>query len=243
MPEVIRRSSRRLAEIVRGDGAWADSLRNGEVGLDLPTAALAVVLAGAYGLGMGIFTLVHGVSSWPQQLAANVVKVPVLALISFALTCPAFFAANALGGLGLTAKGAFRLWAAAFVVFAAVLGALAPAAGLVSVLCNYSFAMLINLAFFAAAGLTAFAFVLRSVRVLHETGGRADAGPGRATRLRLAFAAWAVALALAGLQVGWRMRPLIGWRDAPFAWYRADGMTLWDGIRSEVFNIITAGGV
>jgi hypothetical protein len=230
-------------EIVRGEGDWAASLRTGEVGIDLPTTALAVALTAVYGLGMGIFGVVHGVGYWQQQLMANVVKVPVLALVSFALACPVFLAANALGGLGLPVRTALRLWAATFVAFAAVLGALAPATGLVSVVCNYSFATLINLGFFAAAGLTAVAFVLRSVGILHGSRRGPDASPGRSIRLRLAFAAWAVGFALVGLQVGWRMRPLIGWYDTGFGWYRADGMTLWDGVRSEILNIITAGGV
>ena len=162
--------------------------------LDVPTAALAVALTALYGLGMGVFGVAHGVGTWQEQLLANVVKVPVLALLSFVLTCPAFFAANALGGLRLPAIAALRLWAATFAVFAAALGALAPATGIVSVVCNYSFATLINLAFFAAAGLTAVrAFILRSVRVLHAAGD-GTARPTRASPIRLlvAFAGWAV---------------------------------------------------
>lgn len=241
---MLARSSRRLVGIVRGDGAWAASLRCGEVGLDVPTAALAVALTAIYGLGMGIFGVAHGVGTWQEQLLANVVKVPVLALLSFVLTSPAFFAANALGGLGLPAMAALRLWAATFAVFAAVLGALAPATGIVSVVCNYSFATLINLAFFTAAGLTAVAFIFRSVRVLHASGGGSVA-PSRARPIRplAAFAAWAVVFGIVGAQVGWRMRPLIGWHAAPFGWYRVDGMSLWDGVVSEIHNILTVGGV
>ena len=241
---MVRRSSRRLIGIVKGDEAWAAPLRSGVVALDAPTTALAVVLTAAYGLGMGIFAVVHGVESWQAQLLANMVKVPALALLSFALTCPAFFAAGALGGLGLSPGSTLRLLGATFAVFAAVLGALAPAAGLVSLVCNYSFTTLINLAFFAAAGLTAVAFVMRSAGVLYRAqGGSAGAPMARPIRPLVAFALWAVVFGLVGAQIGWRMRPLIGWRDAPFRWYRADGMTLWDGIVSEICNILTVGGV
>ncbi len=237
---MIGRSSRRLVGIVRNDGEWAVALRSGEVAFDLPTAALAVAPMALYGVGMGTFAVAHGLDSWKVQILASAVKVPTLALVSFALTCPVFFAANAVGGLRLPAISALRLWAATFAVFAAVLGCLAPATGLVSLVCNYSFATLINLAFFTAAGLTAVGFVLRSVGVLK---GSARGPAGRRNRALLAFAGWAVVFALVGAQVGWRMRPLIGWRDATFIWFRLDGMSLWDGVTSEIYNILTVGGV
>ena len=203
-------------------------------------AALAVAATSAYGLGMGAFGLAHGVETWREQLLANALKVPTLAALSFGLTCPIFLAAGALGGLRLPVTAALRLWAAAFAVFAAVLGALAPATGVVSVVCNYSFATLINLGFFAAAGLAAVAFVLRSVGTLHDA---TSPGAGRPLRPLIAFAGWALLFGVVGAQIGWRMRPLIGWHAAPFGWYRADGMSLWQGVVSEIHNILTVGGV
>jgi hypothetical protein len=238
---VIRRSVCRLVGIVKGDGEWSESLRSGEVTLPVSTAALAVTLTAVYGLVMGAFGVAHGVATWREQLLANVVKVPALALASFALSVPAFFAANALGGLRLPARDALRLWAATFAVFAAVLGALVPAAGVVSVVCNYSFATLINLVFFAVAGLTSVDFLLRSVGTLHRS--RAVPAVAKPARLLVAFGCWALVLAVFGVQIGWRMRPLIGWHDAPFGWFRTDGMSLWDGVASEIHNILTDGGV
>jgi hypothetical protein len=237
------RSLRSLVGLLRGDDAWVVPLRRGEIVLDTPgVAAWSILLVAAYGLGIGTFGVMHGVGSWPIQLVASAVKIPVVVLLVFALTCPLFIAACAFGGLGLSAGSAFRFCVATFAAFATVLGALTPVTTVVSVVCNYSFTTLINLAFFAAAGLGAATFVFRTVGQLACARAGSD-GRRRPIRAWVALAAWCIAFGLIGLQIGWRMRPLIGWRDVPFRWYRADEMSLWDGIVSEIYNILIGGGV
>lgn len=240
----LKRTVQQLSRFTRdGAGQFGASPRDDVVQDVLPVAALSLAMTAAYGLGLGIFGLSHGLASWRIQLVASVVKIPVWTLMMFVVTCPAFFAANALSGLRLSPEAAFRLCAATFTVFAAVLGVFAPITGMVSFACNYSFTILINAAMIGIAGLTAVTFlgqiVLRLAREIEAspTGSRL-----RLARPLIAFAAWAVVFALVGAEFGWRMRPLVGWREEPFAWYRSDSMTLWQGIQSEIFNIITSGG-
>ena len=234
--------------MLREREGWTDALRRGSVDVHGPaTAIMILALPAIYGLGVGLFGPAHGVASWRTQLLSTVAKLPTLTFLSFLATLPAFFAARWLGGLRLTPGGTLRLCLATFGVFAAGLGLLAPVTAAVSVLCNYSFTTLLNLVFLAASGLWSVGFLLRSVRRLAEgLAGREDASarPARRTRRPVAaFMAWAMVFGLVGAQLGWRMRPLVGWRDVPFGWFRlGDDMTLWEGIASELYNIFHSGG-
>jgi hypothetical protein len=236
----LNRALRQVSQLLRDREEWAGPSRRGEVRLDAVSAAtLALTSAAAYGLCVGLFGLAHGLASWRIQMLATTVKLPALTVMMFLATCPVFFAANAIGGLRLPPGATLRLSVATFAVFAAVLGLFAPITAAVSVLCNYSFATLINAAMIATAGFAAVAFLLHNVRRLARAKG---ATPTGARRPLAAFAAWAIVFAMVGAEFGWRIRPLVGWREEPFRWYRTDGMTLWEGIRSEIQNILTDGG-
>lgn len=239
---------RQLMRLIKSDPSWVEPLRRGEVDLEpVGMATLAIALTAAYGLAMAAFAAAKAQEAWATQLLASALKVPVLTILTFAATYPAFVLANRLGGLRLRPRAVLRLCLATFAVYAASLGALAPAIALCSVVCNYSFTILINVAFFAASGLAAAAYLLRWVGDLSQAPDAARspvAGPGgRPLRPRVAFAAWVVVFGLVGSQLGWMMRPLVGWRTLPFSWFRTDGMTLWEGIGSEIQNIWYSGGV
>lgn len=245
MFRMFNRTIQQLSRFTREGGEPLRATPQAEVVLDvLPAAILSLAMTAAYGLGMGVFGLAHGLDSWQIQMLASVVKIPTWTFLMFVVTCPAFFAANALGGLRLSRGATFRLCVATFTVFALVLGAFAPMTGLVSLVCNYSFTTLINAFMIAIAGVTAVIFLGQNVgRLARVTEASPNGARPRLARPMVAFAGWAVVFAFVGAEFGWRMRPLVGWREEPFGWYRTDSMTLWQGIQSEIHNIVTSGGV
>ncbi|MET0970384.1 MAG: hypothetical protein ABWY18_14380 [Tardiphaga sp.] len=197
-------------------------------------AALTVVCAALFGASLTTYVMLMPGNPYIMQVVSSSIKVPALLII-----CPmvALYPTLFLSRLFEKQLGASSLMTAAFscIVFSAVfLACCAPVMALLNTLGNYTLVILASYAAFGAAGLAgtiAFYYKLRR-----------DAVRGLAPRSALKISAiWLVLYGVVCAEVGWSIRPLVGWTGQPFEWYRADSVQLWQQLFNEVDNLHVGG--
>lgn len=165
----------------------------------------------AYGAVMGAYA---GLSPdrW-QQMLYSAIKVPLLILVSFALSVPSFYVFHALLGLSRDFPAALRGLAATQSAMAIILASLAPLTALwyVSV-ADYNAAITFNGLMFATASLSAQILLRRHYAPLIA------ANP----RHRWMLVVWLLVYIFVAIQFAWVMRPFIGDPDQPPQFFRRD---------------------
>jgi hypothetical protein len=186
-----------------------------------------------------------------MQLISSTVKTPALYLLTLAVTFPSLYVFSALLNARLSLAGTLRIVLASIAVTTAVLASLGPITGFFSLTTkSYDFIKLLNVVFFAAAGIIGLRFLLIILRRLESAGKANTSSPAPADpafspaqnapteprALSVAprvqgseedetagkvFRAWLVLYALVGMQMAWVLRPFIGTPGMGFTWLRA----------------------
>jgi hypothetical protein len=183
-----------------------------------------------YGAVMGSFGVAGDRLLQPVYSAT---KVPMLLLVTFALSLPSFWVLNALLGLAGDFGEVLRALIATQAVLTIVLASLSPLTVLwyVSV-ANYHAAILFNAAMFGVASFAAQWSLRRQYRPLIAR------NPRHRTMLR----GWLIIYAFVGIQLGYLLRPFIGDPTQPVAFFRADSWgnayifvleTLWKALHGQ----------
>lgn len=212
----------------------------------------AIILALIYGAFMGLFAVLNRTPPCTMQLISSTVKTPALYLLTLAVTFPSLYVFSALLNARLSLAGTLRIVLASIAVTTAVLASLGPITGFFSLTTkSYDFIKLLNVVFFAAAGIIGLRFLLIILRRL-ESAGKANTSspapadpafspaqnppteppraPSVAPRVQRSeedetagkvFRAWLVLYALVGMQMAWVLRPFIGTPGMGFTWLRA----------------------
>ena len=218
---------RQADDVLRSGGAPAAGSRPDRV---LGGYLTLLVLFGLlYGGVMGTFGGVTG--SRALQPVYSAVKVPLLLLVTFALSLPSFFVLNTLLGVRDDFPVVLRGLAATQAGLTIVLASLAPfTAFWYASSADYSQALAFNALVFAAASVAAQGLLRRWYRPL----------VARNPRHRALLRAWLVIYAFVGIQMAWVLRPFVGHPAAPTrffrygaAWgnaYEHVARTLWEAI-------------
>jgi hypothetical protein len=161
-----------LDDLLRGRKTEAGILAEGTGHLSIGHSLTAsIVLALIYGAFMGVCALLNRTPPCYQQFIASMVKVPALYLLTLAVTFPSLYVFSALLNARLSLTGTLRIVLASVAITTAVLASLGPITGFFSLTTSsYPFIKLLNVAFFAAAGLIGLRFLLTILHRL-ETGG------------------------------------------------------------------------
>jgi hypothetical protein len=178
-----------------------------------PGRVLALVLLTGflYGGAMGSYGGLGGDRPW--QVVYSAVKVPLLLWGTFLLALPSFFVLNTLLGVRGDFGQVVRALVGCQVGLTVVLAALAPYTLLWYASFNgYHEAILFNALMFAVASVAAQQLLWRSYRPLIAC----------RPRHRLLLRLWLVAYAFVGIQLGWILRPFVGYPDAPVQFFRQD---------------------
>lgn len=171
--------------------------------------AIATAAAMLYGVAMGSYGLITGGAS--VQMLYGALKVPILLLVTFALTLPSFLVINTLLGLRGDLRQVLGALLLTQTIVAVALVSLAPLTVFWYVsFRDYNNAILFNAAMFALASLTAQQPLRARYRELIRRDKR------HATMLKL----WIVGYAFVGIQMAWVLRPFIGKPGAPPQFFR-----------------------
>lgn len=186
----------------------ADLARGGVFGRQI---GCAILFGGIYGCLMGTFS---GLSPDHRiQLLYSTIKVPLLLLVSFALSVPPFFVMNSLIGLRNDFGDALRALAATQAGLTVILASLGPFTVVwYLTLDDYSTAVAFNGAMFAIASVAA-QFLLRRFY-----------GPliARSIKHRALLVLWLIVYAFVTVQMAWVLRPFIGDPRVPPQFLRPD---------------------
>jgi len=189
----------------------------------LVAATTTIVFLGAfYGAAMGAYGLssgaVAGRALWPIGFGA--LKVPLLLLMTGALSLPPFFVLYTLSGLRDDFSLVLRALLATQIGLSAILASLAP----FTLLCyfslpassaNYAFAVLWNFAIFALASTLSQTILRFHLRPLWRRDAR---------HLKL-LRAWMVIYSFIGVQLAWVLRPFVGDPSGALSFLRADAFS------------------
>ena len=199
-----------------GDGARRDGL--------LQLLALVAVFGLIYGAVMGTFGGVRGERA--LQLLYSGLKVPLLLLVTFALSLPSFFVLNTLLGVRNDFTRALRALVATQAVLTIVLASLAPFTALWYASSGaYRPAILFNAAMFAVASFAAQGLLRRWYAPLVAIN----------PRHRILLRVWIVIYAFVGVQMAWVLRPFVGDPNQPTRFFRAGA---WGNAYVEVARMV-----
>jgi hypothetical protein len=194
--------------ILRGREWTAGSSRRGPASL-WPLCGFVVGCGLLYGAAMGVFGGFGGDRVW--QVVYSAVKVPLLLVVTFALSLPSFFVLNTLLGVRGDFLQALRALAASQAALTIILLSLAPLTLVwYASSDDYPQAILFNAFMFAIATAGAQVLLRRAYRPLIE----------RSLRHRALLRIWLMVYAFVGIQTGWMLRPFVGAPGAPVQFFR-----------------------
>lgn len=169
---------------------------------------LVIGLGTTYGAAMGLYSLGHGRE---LQILFSAVKVPLLLLVTFAISLPSFFVLNTLLGTRDDFREALRAHIQAQASLTLVLVSLAPFTLFWYVTNDqYQQAILFNAGMFGIASLAGQVVLQRLYRPLIE----------RNRRHLILLRAWLFLYAFVGVQMGWVLRPFIGQPGSEVRFFR-----------------------
>ncbi|NQT85571.1 hypothetical protein HQ560_02335 [bacterium] len=229
---------RELDDLLRGKRTGKEALAEGVDKLPLKSyLKAAVALGAAYGLCMGLFSLLSRDAPAWGHLFAVTAKVPLLFALTLVVTFPSLYVFSALLGVRLGPADTLRIIVSALTINLAVLASFGPITAFFTLsTTSYYFIKLLNVFFFGLAGLIGLKFLITALERLEtsrtpavspekekppepepstETPASAAPPPFLPARLRNrtmaqnVFQVWIVLYALVGAQMGWILRPFI----------------------------------
>lgn len=240
----MRRFFQAIDRLLRGKLTSAESLAAGRI--DARAGELVViglVLGCAYGAAMGLYAVMRSGHPSALQLFATTLKVPVLFLLTLAVTYPSLYVVSALFDSRLRHAETLRLLLISICVNLALLASLGPVTAFFTLSTeSYDFMKVLNVAFFGIAGCVGLGFLVRALQRVFGSDADRPPGPRPAVvvegvaveesprRLlrppepnrapRRIFAVWVVIYGAVGAQMGWILRPFIGSPELEFTWFR-----------------------
>lgn len=235
----MRKMLGEVDQLLRGALTREDDLRDGRVGGRTWSLIAAGLLLGiAYGAFMGLYAVLRTKAPSLPQLGATMVKVPLLFLLTLAVTFPSLYVASALVQSSLRLLPTARLLLMAVVVNLALLASFGPVTGFFTLSTeSYPFMILLNVVFFGASGLAGLAFLRRALgSVLDPPDSKARAA---ASRGKSVFLVWIIIYGAVGAQMGWILRPFIGSPDLPFTFFRSRESSFFEGVLRAFANLFS----
>ncbi len=252
-----------LDQLLRGELTRLSSLKRDGIAISpRRLSQVIVVLAMSYGFCMGTFALFRAQGPGVRQLAASMVKLPLLFFLTLLVTLPSLYVFNALVGSRLTPAAVIRLLVASLGVMVAVLASLGPIVAFFSVsTTSYPFMVLFNVVVFGVSGVLGLMFLLQTLQRLSvldletarepapapdhiqgsEPSSPLDPLEGRVLgkHVKVVFQVWVVVFALVGAQMGWVLRPFIGHPAAPFVWLRGRESNFFQAVLQHIHNLFS----
>lgn len=165
-----------IDELLRGRLTRAADLRRGTIEIPIRTLAVAGIALGAlYGLCMGLYAPLRAENASVVQVLATTAKVPLLFLLTLVVTYPSLYVVSALFDSRLRHGATLRLLLAAMTANLALLASLGPVTAFFT-LCteSYSFMIVLNVGFFAVAGLVGLGFLRKALDAVFEAEAAAE---------------------------------------------------------------------
>ena len=169
--------------------------------------SVSFAMSAIYGAVMGATNLLQG-SGMPlwgkfMMIAITAIKVPALFLITLAIVFPPVYVSNAFAGARLTFRRVLATLLASLAITSTMLASMASVAFFFALTSrSYDFIKLLNVLFFAYAGLCGLTYLNRNIKLTVRQG-----GAGVSTRIAVL---WLFLYMFVGTQLAWVLRPFVG---------------------------------
>jgi len=156
--------------LLRGRDTSTKVLDGGTSHLRLSSYVTAIILLGAFcGACMGLFGVVNREQAEPMQMLASAAKTPLLFLLVLVITFPSLYVFSALQRTRLSFLDMLRLLVATSALMVVILASLGPISAFFCLTTSsYPFMKLLQVAFFAVAGLIGLKILSKAVGSLRE---------------------------------------------------------------------------
>jgi hypothetical protein len=226
--------------VPRGRGGKMSSIWSFIQELSFPRRVAIVALC-AVGFGASLTTYVIFMPGHPylMQVVASCIKVPALLFICPLLALYPTLLLSKLFDSRMEMRVLLKASFSCIVATAIVLALCAPFIAILNSFGNYTLVIFASYGAFAVAGLTGcVAFYWKLV------GGGAPGFSPKFSQPKSALrisGVWLVLFGLVGAEVGWSIRPFVGWTGQPFEWLRPDHTQIWDQLNAETDNLRVGG--
>jgi hypothetical protein len=183
---------------------------------------------------LAVYGAVLGSTHSLLQAISSATKLPMLFLITLTICVPALYIFSVHFGSNQRLRQSIALVLAAVTVTAVILLGFAPITFFFMLTASgYQFFKLLNVLFFAIAGILGMLFLSQGMRVVSVS--NKEEGP----KMRgLVMYIWIVLYAFVGSQMAWTLRPFIGYPDAKFELVRELGGNFYSNILLSVGEIL-----
>jgi len=182
---------------------------------------------------MALYGAVIGSSHSLLQALSSAAKLPALFLITSIICLPTLYFFNILFGAKQSLSQNLALILTPITVTATLMFSFAPITlFFMLTTSHYQFFKLLNVAFFAVAGIIGMCFLTQGMRVVSD----AEDQGARVRRWALWF--WILVYAFVGSQMAWTLRPFIGFPGAKFEVVRQLGGNFYANILASIGEIL-----
>ncbi|MHC4956006.1 MAG: hypothetical protein ACYTGZ_19340 [Planctomycetota bacterium] len=214
-----------------------DGLLRGESTLHFGGLVRAIfVLGGFYGVSMGLFAALRGSHGTGWQMPASALKIPLLFLLTLLVTFPSLYVFSALSRSTMEVRASLHLLIRAITVSIALLASFGPITAFFTLsTSSYPFMVLLNVAFFAVAGVAGMKYLGAALEsmfdsVASESRAR-DASQDHASRI---LRNWIYIYGAVGAQMAWILRPFVGTPELPFTLFRQRESNFFMGVMDSI---------
>lgn len=187
---------------------------------------------------LAIYGAVMGASHSMVQAVSSAIKLPVLFLVTLIICTPSLHFFNILFGSKQTLPQTVTVILTAMSTNAVLLVSFAPITLFFLLTSrNYPFFLLLNVFFFAVAGLMGLIFLRQGVHMISEV----DNNQGAGTR-RMIFAAWIILYAFVGSQMAYTLSPFVGDPQQPFVLVAEFGGNFYSSVANAITELLRGFG-
>jgi len=182
---------------------------------------------------LAIYGAVMGSTHSLWQALSSAIKLPVLFLVTLFICAPTLYFFNVLFGSNQSLMQNIALIMTAITVTAVILLSFAPITlFFLLTTSQYQFFKLLNVGFFAIAGIMGILFLYQGMRTV-----AGDNPEGQGSR-RWVFIMWMILYAFVGSQLAWTLRPFVGAPSIPFEPFRQLGGNFYTNVVASFGEIL-----
>ncbi len=208
--------------------------------LSFPKRVVIVIVCAVF-FGASLTTYVMFLPGHPylMQVVASCTKVPALLFLCPLIALYPTLLLSKLFDRGLDARALLKASFSCIVAMAICLALCAPFIAILNSFGNYTIGIFASYGAFALAGLIGcVAFYSKLVGAGEPVASSGFFSPKSALKVS---AIWLVLFGLVGAEVGWSIRPFVGWTGQPFEWLRPDNTQIWNQLNAEAHNLRVGG--
>jgi len=202
-------------------------------------ATIIIICAVVFGASLTTYVIFMPGNPYIMQVVASCIKVPALLFLCPLIALYPTLLISKLFDRGMEARALLKASFSCIVATAICLAFCAPCIAILNSFGNYTIVIFASYGAFALAGLIGcFAFYSKLIGV-----GAPSSSPNFSSResaMRIS-AIWLVLFGLVGAEVGWSIRPFVGWTGQPFEWIRPDHTQIWNQLATEAQNLRVGG--